>query len=178
MFLRSQSMMDEMTIRIAIRTTARISFVLFLGAFLGNAVYSLWPAASTRWLKANKDGFVLGFAASHTVHLAFILTLVVAIGREHAFKGTMVVPFTTGFLFIYALAAGVLFRSRPLLSSHLEAMVHYYLMALFTVSFTRHAITKPLFYTPLALVAVTAIWVRIAVAIRLRKGQVFTASAG
>lgn len=82
-------MMDEMTIRVAIRTTARISFVLFLGAFLGNAVYSLVPAAITRWLKANKDGFVLGFAASHTVHLAFILTLVVAIGREHAFKGTI-----------------------------------------------------------------------------------------
>lgn len=89
-------MMDEMTIRVAIRTTARISFVLFLGAFLSSAVYSLLPAASTRWLKANKDGLVLGFAASHTVHLAFILTLVAAIGREHALKGTMVVAFTTG----------------------------------------------------------------------------------
>ena len=55
----------------------------------------------------------LGFAASHTVHLAFILTLVVAIGREHAFKGTTVVVFTTGFLLIYALAAGVLFPRLP-----------------------------------------------------------------
>jgi len=170
-------MMDEMTIRVAIRTTARISFVLFLGAFLGNALYSLVPAATTRWLKANKDRFTLGFAASHTVHLAFIVTLVVAIGREHAFKGTMVVPFTTGFLFIYALAAGVLFHSRPFLSSHLEALAHYYLMALFTVSFTRHAIARPLFYTPFVLIAITALGVRIAAAIRSRKAQVLGANA-
>jgi len=169
--------MDEMTIRVAIRTTARISFVLFLSAFLGNAFYSLVPAASTRWLKANKDRFTLGFAASHTVHLAFILTLVVAIGREHAFKGTMVVAFTTGFLFIYALAAGVLFRRRPFLSSHLEALAHYYLMSLFVVSFTRHAMTRPLFYTPFVLVAITALGVRIAAAIRSRKEHVVAARA-
>jgi hypothetical protein len=119
----------------------------------------------------------LGFAASHTVHLAFILTLVVAIGREHAFKGTMVVAFTTGFLFIYALAAGVLFRRRPFLSSHLEALAHYYLMSLFVVSFTRHAMTRPLFYTPFVLVAITALEVRIAAAIRSRKEHVVAARA-
>jgi hypothetical protein len=169
-------MMDEMTIRVAIRATARISFVLFLGAFLGNALYSVVPAATTRWLKANKDRFTLGFAASHTVHLAFILTLVLAIGREHAFKGTMVVAFTTGFLFIYALAAGVLFRRRPFLSSHLESLAHYYLMALFAVSFTRHAIARPLFYIPFVLIAITALGVRIAAAIRSRKDPVVEAS--
>jgi methionine sulfoxide reductase heme-binding subunit len=169
--------MDEMTIRVAIRATARISFVLFLGAFLGDALYCFVPAATTRWLKASKDGFVLGFAASHTVHLAFILTLVVAIGREHAFKGTMVVAFTTGFLFIYALAAGVLFRRRPFLSSHLESLAHYYLMSLFVVSFTRHAMTRPLFYTPLALVAFLATGLRIAAAMRSRRAQVLGANA-
>lgn len=169
-------MMDEMTIRMAIRATARISFVLFLGAFLGNALYRLVPASATRWLKANKDGFVLGFAASHTVHLVFILALVAAIGREHAFKGIMVVAFTTGFLFIYALAAGVLFRL-PFWSPHFEALAHYYLATLFVVSFTRHAITRPLFYTPFVFVAVSAVGVRIAAATRSRKEHVVGASA-
>ena len=170
-------MMDEMTIRVAIRTTARISFVLFLGAFLGNALYRLVPAATTLWLKENKDRFTLGFATSHTVHLAFILTLVAVIGREHAFKGTMVVAFTTGFLLIYVLAAGILFPRRWLLSSHLEALAHYYLMALFAFSFTRHAISRPLFYTPFVLIAITALGVRIAAAIRSRKVQVLGANA-
>jgi sulfoxide reductase heme-binding subunit YedZ len=170
-------MMDETTIRVAIRATARISFGLFLGAFLGNALYRLVPAAATRWLKANKDGFVLGFAASHTVHLAFILALVAAIGRENVLKGIMPIPFTVGFLLIYALAAGVLFRRRTFLSSHFEALAHYYLMTLFVVSFTRHAITRPLFYTPFVLVAATSLGVRIAAAIRSRKEHVVRASA-
>jgi len=170
--------MDETTIRVAIRVTARISFLLFLGAFLGDALYRLMPAVATRWLKAHKDVFTLGFAGSHTVHLAFILALMAAIGREKALKGLMVVAFTTGFLFIYALAANVLFRHRTFLPSRFEALAHYYLMALFAVSFTRHAIKEPAFYTPFFLVAVTAIGVRIAAAIRSRKGQVFRASAG
>src|SRR5579864_8792554 len=169
-------MMDDTTIRMAIRATARISFVLFLGAFLGNTFYRLMPAAATRWLKANKDGFTLSFAGSHTVHLGFILALIAAIGREHALKGTMVVAFTTGFLFIYGLAADVLFRHRTFLPSRFEA-AHCDLMALFALSFTRHAITKPFFYTPLVLVAVTAIGVRIAAAIQSRKEQPLRTSA-
>lgn len=171
-------MMDEMAIRVAIRTTARISFVLFLGAFLGNALYRFWPVAATRWLKANKDGFTLGFAGSHTVHLAFILTLVAAIGREHVLKSwIVVVAFTTGFLFIYALVGGILFRHLTFLSSHFEALAHYYLMTFFMVGFTLHAITRPLFYTPFILAAITAMAVRIAAAIRSRKEQVLRASA-
>jgi methionine sulfoxide reductase heme-binding subunit len=176
---RSESMMDEMTIRVAIRTTARISFVLFLGAFLGNALYAFVPTAATRWLKANKDGVTLGFVASHTVHLAFILALVAAIGREHVFKGwIMVVAFPTGFLFIYALAAGILFRRLRFCSPRFEALAHCYLMALFVVSFTQHAITRPLFYTPFILVALISIGARVAVAIRSRKEHILGARAG
>jgi sulfoxide reductase heme-binding subunit YedZ len=170
-------MMDETTIRVAIRATARISFVLFLGAFLGNASYSLVPAASTRWLKANKDRFTLGFAGSHTAHLAFILILAAAIGRENVLKGIMPIPFTVGFLLIYALAAGVLLRHLTFWSLRFEALAHYYLISLFTVSFTRHAIARPLFYTPFVLIAIAALGVRIAAAIRSRKAQVLGANA-
>jgi hypothetical protein len=67
----------------------------------------------------------------------------------------MVVAFTTGFLFVYGLAADVLFRHRTFLPSRFEVLAHYHLMALFAVSFTRHAIAKPLFYIPFVLVAVT-----------------------
>jgi len=89
----------------------------------------------------------------------------------------MVVAFTTGFLLIYGLAADVLLRHRTFWSSRFGALAHYYLMALFAVSFTRHAIKEPAFYTPFVLAAVTAIVVRIAVAIRSRKEHVFGASA-
>src|SRR5262249_39862870 len=161
-------MMDEMTIRVAIRTTARISFVLFLGVFLGNALCALVPIAAARWLKANKGGFTLGFAGSHTVHLAFIFALVAALGRQHLLNELgwiVVVAFTTGFLFIYALATDVLLRHRTFLSSRFEAFAHYYLMTLFVVGFSLSGITRPLFYTPFILVAVTAIGLRIAAAV-------------
>jgi len=42
-------------------------------------------------------------------------------------------------------------------------------MSLFVVSFTRHAIKEPAFYTPFVVVAVTAIVMRIAAAIQSRK---------
>jgi sulfoxide reductase heme-binding subunit YedZ len=169
-------MMDETTIRVAIRTTARVSFVLFLGAFVGNAHCRLVPAAATRWLKAHKDGFTLGFAGSHTVHLAFILILAAAIGRENVLKGIMPIAFTIGFLLIYALAADVLLRYLTFWSSRFEALAHYYLISLFTVSFTRHAIKEPAFYTPFVLVALTAIGVRIAAAARSRREQTLRVS--
>jgi hypothetical protein len=170
-------MMDETTIRVAIRATSRISFGLFLGAFLGNALYRLVPAAATRWLKANKDGFVLGFAASHTGTSRVHSCLSSCNRTRKRFERDHAIPFTVGFLLIYALAAGVLFRRRTFLSSHFEALAHYYLMTLFVVSFTRHAITRPLFYTPFVLVAATSLGVRIAAAIRSRKEHVVRASA-
>ena len=173
-------MMDEMTIRVAIRTTARVSFVLFLGAFLGNAFYCLVPSAATRWLKVNKSGFTLGFAASHTVHLAFILCLVAVVGRQHLLNElgwVVVVSFVAGFLFIYTLAADALFRHSKFLSSHFEAVAHYYLMTLFVVGFTLSGITRPLFYAPFILVAVSAVGVKIAAAIRSRKEHVLGVSA-
>lgn len=173
-------MMDEMTIRVAIRTTARISFVLFLGAFLGAALYRLVPAAATRWLKASKDWFTLGFAGSRTLHLAFILALVAALGRKHLLNELgwiVVVAFTIGFLFIYALAAGVVLRHHTLWSSRFGALGHYYLMTLFVVGFTLSGMTRPLFYTPFILVAVSAVGVRIAVAIRTGKEHVLGVSA-
>jgi methionine sulfoxide reductase heme-binding subunit len=172
--------MDEMTIRVAIRTTARISFVLFLGAFLGDALCRLYPAAVTHWLKANKDGFTLGFVGSHMVHLAFIVALVAALGREHLLNELgwiILIAFSTGFLLIYALAADVLSRHRAFSSSRFKAFAHYYLMTLFVVGFTLSGITRPLFYTPFILVAVTAIGARVAAAVRSRREQTLRASA-
>ncbi len=88
----------------------------------------------------------------------------------------MLAPFTIGFLFIYGLAADVLFRPIPFWSSRFESLAHYYLMALFAVSFARHAIKEPAFYTPFVVVAVTAIVMRIATAVQSRKEQPLRAS--
>lgn len=170
-------MMDEATIRIAIRTTARISFLLFLCAFLGDALCQLWPAAITHWLKHNRDRFTLGLAASHTVHLAFILLLVATLGREHLLEELgwgVFISFTTGFLLIYALAAGVLLPHRTfwLTSTRFVASAHYFLIVLFGFAFALSGLTNPFFYAPFVLTAAAALGIRVSAAVRSRKVEV------
>ena len=166
--------MDETLIRVAIRTTARTSFVLFLSAFLSGALYQLWPAVTTRWLKENQGRFTLGFAASHAVHFAFILVLVAKLGRKHLLDelGWVVfIAFATGFLLIYALALAVLLRRREfwLTSPGFEAFAHYLLLTLFAFAFALSGMTKPLFYAPFVLAAIVALAVRLTAAARARK---------
>jgi hypothetical protein len=174
--------MDEALIRVAIRTTARISFVLFLCAFLADALCRLWPAAATLWLKANRGRFTLGLAASHTLHLGFILALVAALGREHLLNELgwgVLTAFTTGLLFIYALAASVLLHHHKvwLTSPRFEAFAQYFLITLFAFAFALSGLTRPLFYAPFVLAAIGALGLRITAAIRSRKIAVLTTTA-
>lgn len=170
--------MDETLIRVGIRATARTSFVLFLCAFLGAALYRLWPASTTRWLKGNQGRFMLGFAASHAVHLAFILTLVANFGaRTLIGRGWIfLVPFVTGFPFIYALAAAVLLRERKfwLTSPRFEALGHYLLWTLFTFAFALHDLKEPLFYGPFVLAAIAAMVVRLTSVVTSKKVPALT----
>jgi methionine sulfoxide reductase heme-binding subunit len=63
-------------IRLAIRTTARTSLVLFALAFSASAVHTLAPAPVSRWLLQNRRYLGLTFAFSHALHLAVIFMLV------------------------------------------------------------------------------------------------------
>ncbi|RQP26705.1 cytochrome b family protein [Piscinibacter terrae] len=62
-------------IRMAIRSTARTSLLLFCAAFGAAALHARWPGAATRWLRANRRELGLSFAASHTMHAAALATL-------------------------------------------------------------------------------------------------------
>lgn len=166
--------MGETLIRVAIRATARTSFVLFLCAFLSCALYRLWPAATTRWLKENQGRFTLGFAASHTLHLTFILILVAKFGWEYLLSElgwAVFIAFATGLLFIYALAAAVLLRDHKfwLTSPRFEAFAHYLLLTLFASAFAISGLAKPLFYAPFVLAAIAALLVRLISVARSRK---------
>ncbi|GAA0764703.1 hypothetical protein LRH25_09925 [Ideonella azotifigens] len=60
-------------LRLAIRLTARSSWLLFLLVFTASAAARHWPGALTRWQLRNRRHLGLAFAVSHTVHLAAIL---------------------------------------------------------------------------------------------------------
>lgn len=63
-------------VRLVIRSTARISLVLFLSAFLASTLVRTWPGAGTRWLQANRRWLGLSFAWSHLIHALAIIALV------------------------------------------------------------------------------------------------------
>ncbi|MFY9562458.1 MAG: hypothetical protein WAQ52_19670 [Terriglobales bacterium] len=69
-------------IRLLLRVTARISCLLFLGAFAGPGLRNLWPPKWTEWIEQSRPQFLLAFAGSHTIHLALVLTLAWAIPEE------------------------------------------------------------------------------------------------
>jgi hypothetical protein len=63
-------------VRLIIRSTARISLVLFLAAFLASALARVWPGGPGRSLVRHRRWLGLSFAWSHLVHAAAIIALV------------------------------------------------------------------------------------------------------
>jgi hypothetical protein len=61
--------------RLALRLTARLSFVYFLLAFIATPLARLRPGALSRWLVWRRRAFGVAFGASMTIHVGCILRL-------------------------------------------------------------------------------------------------------
>ena len=61
--------------RLALRLTARLSFVDFMIAFVASPLARLRPGAATRWLVRRRRAFGIAFGASMTIHVGCILRL-------------------------------------------------------------------------------------------------------
>ena len=61
--------------RLALRTTARLSFVYFVLAFVASPLARLRPGPASRWLVRHRRAFGVAFGASMTVHVGCILRL-------------------------------------------------------------------------------------------------------
>ena len=68
--------------RLALRTTARLSFVYFMIAFVASPLARLRPGPATRWLVRRRRGFGVAFGASMTIHVGCILRLYVLYAPE------------------------------------------------------------------------------------------------
>jgi DMSO/TMAO reductase YedYZ heme-binding membrane subunit len=62
-------------LRLVIRTTGRVSTVLFAGAFAASAAVTLLRNSATEWLRRNRRYVGLSFAGSQAIHLAGIVAL-------------------------------------------------------------------------------------------------------
>ncbi|MFN2376688.1 MAG: hypothetical protein ABR538_09130, partial [Candidatus Binatia bacterium] len=62
---------------LALRTTARVSFVWFLLAFLATPLHQLWPSPMSAWMQQRRSAVGVVFGLSMSIHVAFILRLYV-----------------------------------------------------------------------------------------------------
>ena len=68
------------SLHLLLRITARISFVLFILAFAGPGLAAVWRSDLADRIRHYRHHLLLGFVASHTIHLALVITLVATVG--------------------------------------------------------------------------------------------------
>jgi sulfoxide reductase heme-binding subunit YedZ len=66
---------DRDATRLALRATARVSFVYFVLAFVAAPLARLHPTTWTRWLLRHRRAFGIAFGATMSVHVGCILRL-------------------------------------------------------------------------------------------------------
>lgn len=158
----------------AIRFTARTSFALFLAAFTASATQRLWPGAFTRWQRRNRRYLGVGFAASHAVHAAAIVTL--AVLQPLAFHERAAdmarAPGLIGYGFLAAMTITSFDRTAAWLGRRGWRALHLagsiYLWGAFVVGFGKRAPEAPIYWLPVA-IAVAAMGLRVASWLRDRR---------
>ena len=60
---------------LALRTTARVSFVWFVLTFVASPIHQLWPSSFSDWLLRRRRAFGIIFGFSMSLHVGFILRL-------------------------------------------------------------------------------------------------------
>ena len=152
-------------IGLAIRTTARTSFALFLAAFTASALHRLWPGPFTRWLRRNRRNLGVAFAISHGVHAAAIITLAVLQPAAFHATGDMGrVPGLIGYGFIALMTATSFDRTAAAIGPRAWRLLHtvgsLYLWGAFLQAFAKRAPHAPA-YWPLVAIAVGALVLRV-----------------
>lgn len=87
---------------LAARWTARAGFGLFLATYLASSLVRLSPAPWSRALARDRRWWGLGFAASHTVHLAALVMALSLTPEPRSFAS--LIPGGTAYVFILAMA--------------------------------------------------------------------------
>ena len=152
-----------------IRITARTSAILFLLAFTASSAYRLWPNRATKWIRRNRRYLGVGFAGSHAVHAAFIITSV-ELNRglftsraSHAPHAVYLLD-TIAYLFIIAMTVtsfDAVAKRMPYSRWHaLHLTGSYAIWFTFFIAYWRRGITYPLFYGPFLLVVLAALVIR------------------
>ena len=132
---------DKETISVLIRSTAKLSFVLFMMAFSASSVYYFWKNSFTKWLLSNRRYIGVSFAVSHYLHLLALLLMTFYISFN-VFEDRGLFPTIAGgiaYAFITVMTITSFDKTRNLLSPKNWKRVHtiggYLLWIIFAKSY-------------------------------------------
>ncbi len=153
---------DEQGMRMAIRATARTSYILFLGAFVASALRRIWSNSFTAWLLKNRRYLGISMAVSHTYHAIAILGLWFATsGVTPKFDpgGAL------GYLFLIAMTITSFERPAAWIGQPAWKILHttgmHFFWLAFTLEFSLRIQESMLIYLPLVILLVLAIMLRL-----------------
>ncbi|MEV0670801.1 hypothetical protein [Mycobacterium sp. NPDC050441] len=155
---------------LGIRITARTSAVLFLLAFTASSLYQLWPNSTTKWIRRNRRYLGVGFAGSHLVHAAFIVTTIVL--NEQRFETRVVDPTPHGVFVLDFIAYGFIIamtitsfdriskRMQYSTWKRLHLTGSYVIWFTFFIAYWRRGVTYTEFYGPFLMIVLAALIIR------------------
>jgi methionine sulfoxide reductase heme-binding subunit len=164
---------NEQSMRMAIRLTARTSCVLFLLAFCASSLRRFKSNQLTQWLLRNRRYLGVSMAVSHGFHaIAIISVAMLSTGEITADNhgGNL------GYLFIIAMTITSFRRPASLLGDRNWQILHtvgmYYLWLAFTVTFSEKLNESMFIYPLFVSLLIIAIALRLIVPIVSRKSRV------
>ena len=165
--------MTEAGLRSLLHLTARTTFILFVCAFCGNALATLWPGSLSDWISRRRDWFLLAVAVSHTFHLAAIIAFFQVIGWSNL-KLVTVIGGGSIYLLIYGLAIVAIARLRGrqaslLGSPRFEAIAMYLIWLIFVLAFVPRIVSGWPVYTVFGMLALSALALRLVCLLRHRR---------
>jgi hypothetical protein len=153
---------------VALRVTARWSFLVFWLAYTGSAMATLWGPPFTGLARHGRE-FGLAFASAQLVHVGLILL---------SGSGAGMVFFWVGIVFTYSLAFFSLPRLRDAMGPHLWrislVIALNYIALVFAADFIEGPLKRgglanyPMSYLPFAFMLVAGVGLRVAAFIKLR----------
>ena len=155
------------TVSLMIRSTARLSFLLFMSAFVASSLHHYKKNSLTRWLLKNRRYLGVSFAVSHYLHLGALILMTLHIDfNVFEDRGLFKTAFgATAYAFITLMTITSFDKTRNLFGAKNWKRIHtiggYLLWVIFAKSYILE-MTDPLRII-LALISITVILLRISV---------------
>lgn len=153
---------NESSVRIAIRSTARTSCLLFIMAFIASALRYFSKHSFVQWLRQNRRYLGLSMAISHSFHALAIITLAILTTDSYLYSNH---GGNLGYFFIFAMTITSFQPTASLLGNRGWQVLHtvgmYYLWLAFVYTFASRLSESLIIYVPFVSLLVVALIIRL-----------------